>query len=553
MIKLIEKYPVLSLLLFVIVMLGFTIDSIPVTIMEARNFISAREMLTDGNWILTTMNGEARYQKPPLPTWITAFFGMLFGIKSVLALRWPALLFMASIGISTYFLSKKLELSKSHSLINGFIVLSSFYVIGIIIEAPWDIYTHAFMLMALYQLFQMLQSQKTSIVNSLLFVVFLACSVLSKGPVSLYVLFLSFVIAYGISFKLKGGAIHFLKLFSLLVFGIVLGGWWYFHVRIADPETFTAIAERETSNWSSYNVRPFYYYWSFFVQSGLWTIPAVISLIYPYLKTRVSNLKAYRFSFFWTIIAVILLSVIPEKKSRYLMPVLIPLAINIGFYIEYLIREFKNLKSKKETIPVYFSFGLIGTIAILFWVVWFFSSDVLTGSYLVRFIITTLILLVIGFYIFKFLRAKHIKAVFYLIIGFMLTIGLVALPISKSHVQDNYKSVYSLKMQNLQRIGLGYNDYVPLYSIDNLAPEVIYSYGEKIPSIKTKEGYIIPEEKKFALLSTHANPENIEAFSKFYDIKVSETYDLNPSPEGARGHKSRLRCTLYKLTRKATF
>ena len=44
MIKLIEKYPILSLLLFVVVMLGFTIDAIPVTIMEARNFISAREM-----------------------------------------------------------------------------------------------------------------------------------------------------------------------------------------------------------------------------------------------------------------------------------------------------------------------------------------------------------------------------------------------------------------------------------------------------------------------------------------------------------------------------
>ena len=74
MIKLIEKYPILSLLLFVILMLGFTIDAIPVTIMEARNFISAREMLTDNNWRLTTLNGEARYQKPPLPTCITAVF-----------------------------------------------------------------------------------------------------------------------------------------------------------------------------------------------------------------------------------------------------------------------------------------------------------------------------------------------------------------------------------------------------------------------------------------------------------------------------------------------
>ena len=168
------------------------------------------------------------------------YFGYLFGIKSVLALRWPALLFIASIGISIYYLSKKLDLTKSHSLINGFIVITSFYVIGITIEAPWDIYTHGFMLMALYQLFLLFQNGKTSIIHSLLFVLFLAGSVLSKGPVSLYVLFLSFVIAYGIAFKFKGTALHFLKLFSLLVFGIVLGGWWYFHVRVADPETFTS-------------------------------------------------------------------------------------------------------------------------------------------------------------------------------------------------------------------------------------------------------------------------------------------------------------------------
>ena len=66
------------------------LGSLPVNIMEARNFITAREMLTDGNWLLTTINGEPRYQKPPLPTWLTAFSAAIFGIKSVWALRLPA-------------------------------------------------------------------------------------------------------------------------------------------------------------------------------------------------------------------------------------------------------------------------------------------------------------------------------------------------------------------------------------------------------------------------------------------------------------------------------
>ncbi|WP_299123617.1 glycosyltransferase [uncultured Winogradskyella sp.] len=539
MIKVIEKYPILSLLLFVIVMLGFTIDSIPVTIMEARNFISAREMLTDDNWILTTMNGEARYQKPPLPTWITAVFGYLFGMKSVLALRWPALLFLASIGISTYLLSKKLELTKSHSLINGFIVLTSFYVIGITIEAPWDIYTHGFMLMALYQLFLMFQDGKTPITHSLLFVLFLAGSVLSKGPISLYALFLPFIIAYGIAFKFKGGALHNLKLFSLLIFGIVLGGWWYFHVRVADPETFTAITERETSNWSSYNVRPFYYYWSFFVQSGIWTIPAFISLLYPYLKSRVSNLKAYRFSFYWTIFAVVLLSIIPEKKSRYLMPVLIPLAINIGFYIEYLIREFKNLKAKKETIPVYFQFGLIASIASLFWAVWFFSSSILTGEALIRFIITAIVLLINGLLIFKNLKNKNIKNVFYLVVGFMLTMGLIGLPISKVHIQEDYKDFSGFETINS-----------PLYRIEGIEPETIYNYGDKITNIKTEEGFLIPNELEFYILTKGTDPKTIDELSAYYNIEFIATYDLNTASKDSRSYRTRLVNQLYRLTRK---
>lgn len=536
MIKLIEKYPIISLLIFVVVMLGFTIDAIPVTIMEARNFISAREMLTDDNWILTTMNGEARYQKPPLPTWITSVFGYIFGITSVLALRLPALLFLASLGISIHLLSKKLELSKAHSLINGFIVLTSFYCIGIAVEAPWDIYTHGFMLMALYQLFILFKDKKTSILRSLIFVLCLAGSVLSKGPVSLYVLFLPFVISYGITFKFRGKPIHFLTLISLLVFGVVLGGWWYFHVRVADPETFKAIAERETSNWSSYNVRPFYYYWSFFIQSGLWTIPALISLLYPYLKTRVSNLKAYRFSFFWTIIAVILLSVIPEKKSRYLMPVLIPLAINIGFYIEYLIREFKNLKSKKETFPVYFQFGLIGSIAVLFWVAGFFLAPYLTTLTWVRFIVASLVLATIGFYIFKFLKAKNIKMVFYLFIGFMMSIGFLVLPLAKLQAQDNYKQVSELASDNLT-----------LYTLDAVSPEAIYNYGDKILSIKTDDGIIIPAENQFYLLTATSKPEAVIELSKLYTMEFIATYDLNFS-KGK--HRSRLVNQLYKLTLK---
>lgn len=101
---------------------------------------------------------------------------------------------------------------------------------------------------------------------------------------------------------------------SLLGAGILIGGWWYVYIRLKDSNTFELIALKETGNWTNYNVKPFYYYWNFFTQTGLWTIPALVSLIYPYLIKRVSNKKLYTFSWIWTVTSLVLLSIVPEKK-----------------------------------------------------------------------------------------------------------------------------------------------------------------------------------------------------------------------------------------------
>ena len=50
------------------------LDKIDINIMEARNFISAREMVQNNEYLLTTLNNQPRYEKPPLPTWLTALY-----------------------------------------------------------------------------------------------------------------------------------------------------------------------------------------------------------------------------------------------------------------------------------------------------------------------------------------------------------------------------------------------------------------------------------------------------------------------------------------------
>ncbi len=77
----IKKNHILFLLLTSFTIFFVNLDALYVNIMGARNFITAREMLQDGNWILTTLNGEARYQKPPFTYLVNSIFSSPFWIK----------------------------------------------------------------------------------------------------------------------------------------------------------------------------------------------------------------------------------------------------------------------------------------------------------------------------------------------------------------------------------------------------------------------------------------------------------------------------------------
>lgn len=542
--QLIKSYPILSLCLFIGIILLPNLHVLEVSIMEARNFVTAREMITDGHWLLTTMNGEARYEKPPLPTWLTAASGLLFGIKSVFGMRLPAVLLVMVLCTFVYKLSLKLELGLSHSLRNGFICATSFYVIGIILEAPWDIFTHGFMMVAIYYLFQIFNQHIVRPKHAWLAALFMGFSFLSKGPISMYALLLPFLLAYAFSYRYRNFKSKWLWVFTIIFLSLLIGGSWYITVRWFDPKTFHAIASKETGNWASYNVRPFYYYWSFFTQSGLWTIPAFISLLYPYLKRKVSHLKAYKLSFYWTLFSVILLSLIPEKKSRYLMPVLIPLAINIGFYIDYLIGHFKTLR-KGEKIPVFFNFGLIACIGLLFPFLGYFTMKDQLSGYWTHFILASISLFGIGATLFYWLLKGEMKHVFSLTVAFFGMVLFTAIPLKESFRSNHYKSISSL-YDEASKTGL------KVYSFNGVSPEIIWQFGDQIPTIESNEGTIdFPSENTFGLLIDNAlSPKDETYLKSIYSTVEKATFDLNEVSVSSNKYNDRLVAKYYILTKK---
>ncbi|MEZ4970322.1 MAG: glycosyltransferase family 39 protein [Flavobacteriaceae bacterium] len=521
----------------------FHLNVIPVTIMEARNFITAREMITDGNWLLTTMNQLPRYEKPPLPSWITALFGFIFGLENIAVLRLPTMLMAIVLGYVGYLLSLKLLSNKLLALINALILLSSFYIIAITVEAPWDIYTHGFMLIAIYFLYGFFNFPDNKWKNSLLAGLFIGLSFMSKGPVSLYALLLPFLMAFGVVYKFKdfGANRKYIPLLVMVLLATVTGIWWFLYVRLADPDAFLAITNKETANWSSYNVRPFYYYWSFFVQSGIWTLPALVSLLYPYLKNKVSDKKTYRLTLLWTIFSVVLLSIIPEKKARYLVPVLIPLALNTGFYMEYLIHNFKSTLAQKEKIPVYFHFSIIALIGIAYpFIAYFFLKDGLKDLW-GHYALSSLGLFFIGVLLFLKLRKKEVYNCFLLSIALIGAIKLLAMPLLGAMDKNTeYRSISPLR-EMVQKEKLN------LYCFGEIAPEMIWDYGAEIPVLKGEEEITIPEGEKFGVLVIPTDENEFKRiFDPEYSYALKTVYDLNHNAEpGTKGHKNRLISNLY--------
>lgn len=541
MIKVIEKNPITILCIVFFLMVFIHLNIPKITIMEARNFISAKEMLLHKNWLLPTLNGEARYEKPPLPTWLTALTAMIFGFKNLWALRFPAAFMILFSGIFTYFLSIKLNLNKGQCLRNGLILMTSFYIVAIINEAPWDLFAHGFMLAGIYFIFIFLEDSIKKWKYIFISSFFIGLSILSKGPVAVYAMLLPFLISYGFIHTFKKTTKIIFPLIIWTILFLAIGGWWYIYVRLADPTAFLKVATKETINWSNYNVHPFYYYWNFFIQSGIWAIPSLISLYYFYMTKRVSNKKQYQFIFWWTILSLILLSIIPEKKPRYLVPVLFPLALNIGFYIEFVINKFKTIQSKKESLPVYFNFGLIGIIALSLPIALLFVIKDSFFQFTFNYILTLCSSLLIGYYILKKLNEKKLENVFYLTVLFIAFTMLFGMPFAQ-------KFTYN---KNFRPVSLAHtfekNEKIISYSAGNVAPELLWNYNESLKNIYKNNRLILPKQNKFGLiLSADTDSSVLKELQKNYTLKLTDSFNLNIGLK----NKNRLIANYYLVEKK---
>ncbi len=359
-VKTIKRRYIVLLAIFCLITFFVNREALPTDIMESRNLVTAREMVSDGNWLVPTMNGELRLEKPPLPTWVAGVIEMWFPdnlgaqrtAPGIMGCLWTVYLFLF-----VRYMSRREDLAAATTVV--FLTCYNLVLMGR--SATWDIYCHAFMMAAIYYLTRALYEEHHYRQRFVLAGVFMGLSFLSKGPVSFYALLLPYIITMIAlprpSMKGKWGAF-----ILMAVMVLALSSWWYIYLLIAEQEKVSAVIHKETSAWRGHNVRPWYYYWRFFLEMGAWSLLMLAALFVPYWKRHITVKRDYLLSITWALGSLVLLSLMPEKKTRYLLPLLAPCSIVVGCLIVHFKQGRQMDKAGKW---LYRGNGIIMTLIVL--------------------------------------------------------------------------------------------------------------------------------------------------------------------------------------------
>lgn len=327
-------------------LLGATLFShrevLGVDIMEARNLITAREMIDTGQWFLPTMFGEPRLAKPPLPTWFTAvaMLGGNAGLDTDLAVnRIPSALAGLFLAVSLFGLTRFWTRSTEAAAWTTAFLATSYMFVLMARRNSWDIYCHAFMLAAIWALAVIADSPAPRKRLAVVAGVLLGLSGLSKGPVSYYALLAPWVAAMLATGGWRGVRLRLKDLALALGLGLVLSVIWPVAAWIAMPGAFSDMMVVERGAWMVEHTKPFWFYLQFPLMTGAWALVACAALWPGHARSRVEPLLPYWRPALWTVVCVGLLMLVPEKKDRYLLPALIPLCQLMGVYLTGLLRD----------------------------------------------------------------------------------------------------------------------------------------------------------------------------------------------------------------------
>ncbi len=311
---------------------------------EARRMVVVQEMLTSGNWLVPTMNGEVYLAKPPLLYWLMAASCKLFNTQAEWAMRLPSsLMAIALVGL---FLNRaRRYLGQGPALFGVAILASSESFIEFARTAQIE------MLLALtcsISAFCFLDYVKTGKKLWLtLSYAALGAAILTKGPVAL-IFFIPPALVFGLLGRDKAVLRGLGSIQGWLITLLVALPWFLYifveHKALLDHVINEDIADKVAGVSKS---SPLYTYPLFLAGAF---VPWILLVCYR-PKAQLKKMFAVyeqRYFLIFAVLPVILMSLVSEKHGKYLLPIFPCLAMVLGLWCHDLYAN-SVIKNPKQT------------------------------------------------------------------------------------------------------------------------------------------------------------------------------------------------------------
>jgi len=263
-------------------------------------------------WIVPVIGGQARLQKPPLPYWVTAVMFKLFGVNEWAARAVPAMM-GALLTLIVADLARIL-IHRRMAVWAAGIWISSYFVFDEFRKCMADPYV-AFFAMAAVWAWARAASERKSF-HVLLFYAVLGLGFIAKGP-AVFAFAIPGAIAASWSIKRRPAASIVTHLFGVVLL-LLIALPWYLVVWRQVPNAVLLWKYESIGGFGDKNEKP-QPIWFYLPQLFLITLPWT-PLWIAGIVVAARRFQKDGFALLWLASAVLIFSVITQKKNAYLLP-----------------------------------------------------------------------------------------------------------------------------------------------------------------------------------------------------------------------------------------
>ncbi len=326
-----------GVMLFSAVTASWTLSERPLNNHECFVSIAAREMLQSGDWVMPTFNGELRLQKTPLSYWLVAGLAKITGRVDEFTTRLPSVVFgVLSVAAIIYFVNQWLTFRIA--ILSAAVWATSLGYIRYSHNARPDMGLTFLIMLCFLSFYSAItaNSRKRQVVYMLIFWISFGLANLSKGPAPLPLVLVP-LFFYVAVFRQWKRVPKLLPIIGMVVFLAIVLPW---PLAVASRMNWNLATwkrefiDRFFGTYASGN-KPLYYYLPKMFQFTMpWAAFVPFALAAPFYRVWNKKQPVMQFLWLWFVVDLAFLTISGGKRQHYIIPAIPAMAILAGILLE---------------------------------------------------------------------------------------------------------------------------------------------------------------------------------------------------------------------------